>query len=413
MLVNLAGVDLEAKAEEFGEDDWQKVIDINLSGAFWLSQAAGQAMIDGGRGGRIIQFSSTRSVAGGRRGFAAYSASKAGVNALVRQLATEWGPHGITVNGVAPGFVPTELVQDALGNPQFVQMMLRRIPFGRFGDPGRDGGRGALLRLSRRELRNGAGAVRGRRRNGKLLGGRVEQGEDRVHRARGDGRGNGRATGRVRLRARRLQPHPLEGGAGGRAGRRVADSPADAAREADVVMMSLADQNVVEEIVFGDDGVASTLRQGGYIVDMSTVPPTLRTASSERAPSTAGHKALDACVLGSAVPRPLRRAARDGRRRRGRLRARLNAIFETIGKEVTYLGGNGMGATMKLVLNMLMGVQMPALAEAVVFGERAGLTAREDPRHDRQERLQLAGHGVPLHADGPAGVRECRRSSSR
>jgi NAD(P)-dependent dehydrogenase (short-subunit alcohol dehydrogenase family) len=135
VLVNLAGVDLEAKAEEFSEEDWQKVIDINLSGAFWLSQAAGRKMIEGGRGGRIIQFSSTRSVAGGRRGFAAYSASKAGVNALVRQLATEWGPHGITVNGVAPGFVPTELVQDALGNPQFVQMMLRRIPFGRFGAP--------------------------------------------------------------------------------------------------------------------------------------------------------------------------------------------------------------------------------------------------------------------------------------
>jgi NAD(P)-dependent dehydrogenase (short-subunit alcohol dehydrogenase family) len=135
VLVNLAGVDLEAKAEEFSEEDWQKVIDINLSGAFWLSQAAGRKMIEGGRGGRIIQFSSTRSVAGGRRGFAACSASKAGVNALVRQLATEWGPHRITVNGVAPGFVPTELVQDALGNPQFVQMMLRRIPFGRFGAP--------------------------------------------------------------------------------------------------------------------------------------------------------------------------------------------------------------------------------------------------------------------------------------
>ena len=135
VLVNLAGVDLEAKAEEFSEDDWQHVLDVNLSGAFWLSQAAGQKMIEAGRGGRIIQFSSTRSVAGGRRGFAAYSASKAGVNALVRQLATEWGPHGVTVNGVAPGFVPTELVSDALGNPQFVQMMLRRIPFGRFGEP--------------------------------------------------------------------------------------------------------------------------------------------------------------------------------------------------------------------------------------------------------------------------------------
>jgi NAD(P)-dependent dehydrogenase (short-subunit alcohol dehydrogenase family) len=135
VLVNLAGIDLEAKAEEFAEDDWRKVIEINLSGAFWLSQAAGRKMIEAGRGGRIIQFSSTRSVAGGRRGFAAYSATKAGVNAFVRQLATEWGPHGITVNGVAPGFVPTELVEGALGNPQFVQMMLRRIPLGRFGAP--------------------------------------------------------------------------------------------------------------------------------------------------------------------------------------------------------------------------------------------------------------------------------------
>ena len=58
-------------------------------------------------------------------------------------------------------------------------------------------------------------------------------------------------------------------------------------------------------------------------------------------------------------------------------------IFETIGKEVTYLGGNGMGASMKLVLNMLMGVQMPALAEAVVFGERAGLPREKILEHDR------------------------------
>jgi len=135
ILVNLAGVDLEAKAEEFDEESWRQVIDINLSGAFWLSQAAGQVMIDAGAGGRIIHFSSTRSVAGGRRGFAAYSASKAGVNQLVRQLATEWGRHGITVNAVAPGFVPTELVQHAMQDDRFVGMMLNRIPFARFGTP--------------------------------------------------------------------------------------------------------------------------------------------------------------------------------------------------------------------------------------------------------------------------------------
>jgi NAD(P)-dependent dehydrogenase (short-subunit alcohol dehydrogenase family) len=135
VLVNLAGIDIEAPAEEFEEDAWRSVIDVNLSGAFWLSQAAGQAMIDAGRGGRIIHYSSTRSVAGGRRGFAAYAASKAGLNGLVRQLATEWGKHRITVNGIAPGFVPTELVQDAAASEPFMAMMRGRIPFGRFGDP--------------------------------------------------------------------------------------------------------------------------------------------------------------------------------------------------------------------------------------------------------------------------------------
>jgi len=135
VLVNLAGIDIEAPAERFEEEAWQSLLDVNLSGAFWLSQAAGEAMIDAGRGGRIIHYSTTRSVAGARRGFAGYAASKAGLNGLIRQLATEWGKHRITVNGVAPGFVPTELVREAASDDRFVAMMLGRIPFGRFGEP--------------------------------------------------------------------------------------------------------------------------------------------------------------------------------------------------------------------------------------------------------------------------------------
>ena len=135
VLVNLAGIDLEAPAERFDEHDWRSVLDVNLSGAFWLSQAAGEVMIEAGRGGRIVHYSTTRSVAGGRRGFAAYAASKAGLNGLIRQLATEWGKYRIAVNGVAPGFVPTDLVQDAAADNRFMAMMLGRIPFGRFGEP--------------------------------------------------------------------------------------------------------------------------------------------------------------------------------------------------------------------------------------------------------------------------------------
>ena len=135
IVVNLAAVDLQLPALEFTEDDWNRLIDVNLSGAFWLSQAAGRAMIEAGDGGRIIHFSSTRAFAGGRRGFAAYGASKAGLNLLVKQLATEWGRFGITVNAVAPGFVPTELVADAAADQRFTQMMLMRIPMSRFGTP--------------------------------------------------------------------------------------------------------------------------------------------------------------------------------------------------------------------------------------------------------------------------------------
>jgi NAD(P)-dependent dehydrogenase (short-subunit alcohol dehydrogenase family) len=135
VLVNLASVDADAPAEAFSDEDWRRVIDVNLGGAFYLSRAAGKTMIDQGHGGRIIQFSSTRSVAGGRRGFAAYASSKGGLNMLVRQLATEWAKYGITVNAVGPGFVPTELVSESLQNEFFVNMMRNRIPAGRFATP--------------------------------------------------------------------------------------------------------------------------------------------------------------------------------------------------------------------------------------------------------------------------------------
>lgn len=131
ILVNLASVDSDAPAEGFDVAEFKRVIDINLGGAFYLSQAAGRAMIAAGRGGRIIHFSSTRSVMGGRRGFAAYASSKGGLNMLVKQLATEWAKHGITVNAVAPGFVPTALVEDSMQSPAFLGMIRGRIPAGR------------------------------------------------------------------------------------------------------------------------------------------------------------------------------------------------------------------------------------------------------------------------------------------
>jgi len=134
ILVNCASRLITAPAERFAEADWRAVVDANLLGAFWLSQAAGRVMIPNG-GGRIIHLSSVRSAAGARLGFSAYGASKAGLNLLVKQLATEWGRHAVTVNAVAPGFVPTEFVERTAQDEAMVRRMRERIPLGRFAEP--------------------------------------------------------------------------------------------------------------------------------------------------------------------------------------------------------------------------------------------------------------------------------------
>ncbi|MEC3974264.1 SDR family NAD(P)-dependent oxidoreductase [Amycolatopsis sp. H20-H5] len=132
VLVNLAAIDAHGPALEVGTEQWDKVIGINLSGAFWLAQAVGRRMVGGGAG-RIVLLSSTRAEYGGRRGFSAYGAAKAGVNLLVKQLSTEWAGQGVTVNAVAPGFVPTGLTAGV--DEGFTAMMIRRIPAGRFATP--------------------------------------------------------------------------------------------------------------------------------------------------------------------------------------------------------------------------------------------------------------------------------------
>jgi 3-hydroxyisobutyrate dehydrogenase len=173
-------------------------------------------------------------------------------------------------------------------------------------------------------------------------------------------------------------------------GPRIAESPGEAATDVDVVMLSLADPNAVSSMLHGEQGVFGSLRQGGVIVDMSTVPPAFARELAETA-KQAGYRALDACVYGA-----------PQHARSGELRVMVGGdeadfheiedILEAIGgKDVAYLGPNGMGATMKLVLNMLMGVQMPALAEAVVFGERAGL-----PRDKILQMIAGSGYSSPV-----------------
>ncbi|HEV7886641.1 MAG TPA: SDR family oxidoreductase [Acidimicrobiales bacterium] len=135
IVVNMAGTLIEAPALDFPDDAWDSVMTSNLTGAFWLSQAAAPALFESESGGRLIHFSSVRSLSGGRRGFAAYAAAKAGLNNLVRQLATEWGARGVTVNAVAPGFVRTDINAHAMEDENFMRMVLGRIPMGRMAEP--------------------------------------------------------------------------------------------------------------------------------------------------------------------------------------------------------------------------------------------------------------------------------------
>jgi gluconate 5-dehydrogenase len=135
VLVNLAGGNVEAPAQDFPLDQWRKVVELNLTGTFLTCQSVGRVMI-GQRSGSIINISSVRGQLAIRRGYAAYTPAKAAVNNLTRQLATEWAPHNVRVNAIAPTFIDTPQVAHILGDPVARKTLTDRIPLGRVGVPG-------------------------------------------------------------------------------------------------------------------------------------------------------------------------------------------------------------------------------------------------------------------------------------
>jgi gluconate 5-dehydrogenase len=121
-------------AESYPEDEWDRIMDLNLRSDLLATQAAARAMIAGGRGGRVLHISSVRGQLGINQGFSAYVAAKGAINALTRQQATEWAKHGITVNAIAPTFVATPQVESLLADEEFRRGLLARIPIGRVAD---------------------------------------------------------------------------------------------------------------------------------------------------------------------------------------------------------------------------------------------------------------------------------------
>jgi gluconate 5-dehydrogenase len=134
ILVNSSGTHREAAAIDFTESHWDEILDLNLKAAFFLSQAVARVQIPA-NGGKHIHVSSVRSMLGIHRGYVAYCSSKGGLNLMIKQLATEWAKHNITVNGIAPTFTRTELVKGYLEDPGFYNPLVARIPLGRICEP--------------------------------------------------------------------------------------------------------------------------------------------------------------------------------------------------------------------------------------------------------------------------------------
>lgn len=133
ILVNNAGINIPKQALEVTEDDWDRILDVNLKGVFFCAQAVGREMVRRGSG-KIINIASQNGVVG-YHDRAAYCSSKAAVVNLTRVLAIEWAPHQVTVNAVAPTFVLTPLTEKMFANRSFSREIHRRIPLGRLGKP--------------------------------------------------------------------------------------------------------------------------------------------------------------------------------------------------------------------------------------------------------------------------------------
>jgi len=154
ILINNAGIIPRAPAVAFTEKDWDATLEIDLTAAFLLSQAAGRRMLQAG-GGKIINIGSVLSFQGGIN-VVAYTAAKHGVTGLTKTLSNEWAQHGINVNAIAPGYIITELTEALQKDPVRSKSILGRIPAGRWGTPEDIAGAALFLASAASDYINGA-----------------------------------------------------------------------------------------------------------------------------------------------------------------------------------------------------------------------------------------------------------------
>lgn len=135
ILVNSAGIAFNTPAEETSDEEWCKVMNINLNGVFWCCREVGRHMLARGSGAIVSIASMSGLVANTPQPQAHYNVSKAGVIMLTKSLAGEWAGRGVRVNAVSPGYIGTEMTKAGMNNPEWYKVWLERTPMKRVGKP--------------------------------------------------------------------------------------------------------------------------------------------------------------------------------------------------------------------------------------------------------------------------------------
>ena len=134
VVVNNAGITDNCPAEELGLGEFRRVVEVNLTATFALSQLAGRRMLANG-GGSIVNVASVLGLVGvGQMPQAAYAASKGGVVNLTRELAAQWARRGVRVNAICPGWFPSEMTADMFASERGMAWLRRKTPMGRGGE---------------------------------------------------------------------------------------------------------------------------------------------------------------------------------------------------------------------------------------------------------------------------------------
>jgi gluconate 5-dehydrogenase len=143
VLVNNAGIQIRNPLHDFADADWHQLMKTNLDSAYFVGKAVAQKMIPRGRG-KIINICSVQSELG-RPGIAPYTASKGALKMLTKGMAIDWGPLGINVNGLGPGYFKTELTDKLVADPSFTAWLVGRTPSRRWGEVQELGGAAVFL----------------------------------------------------------------------------------------------------------------------------------------------------------------------------------------------------------------------------------------------------------------------------